>query len=1305
VVLEFLQACDNLNYDSGSVKISNTAGTTPNNISMADGYEAERNYDDEQQEELQEQQPVNEYDDPEFYGVPKSFLNRHKVAAVAATAELPAAAVVTEIVAQEDVAPKMDGEGAGETETDVGADESKEGEGAGAMESVPAPTEVPGPDPQSSEEPAAVLSVEEQAARDAEAQAAAAAVAAAEELAAEQKAAEEAAAAEAAAEAEAAEALRLQEEQLSAFAAADGTTLQRGMSTLSLRAGAAAAATAAQDTPALLRELSQVLLDLCLDFSADPAAAAQMCERNLCDGCVLMIDKDARLNPRDPRISHTIELMWNVLEPFIEQFKAHNASPDDVRQQLSHFSDQVVDFGRAVEVLQSVILFVQRSGFRVADKELRNEVLIILTMLAQFPCAVGYFIDCGLFHLLLTYACIDESGPESWDSYSADIGKIRNFATVADIDLEFKREIWFVVSELLRSNDPDALRIFASSPLQATVLQYMEHDSFDPHAHAHGHGHSRRADAGTGMGTGMGAESFNMSASMNASHDDTMYSKSQVVEEHKKEGTINHAKHRLKPPSATAMAAGNSTTFNGSTMSNPLKSTIMKKSIISQLPLSKLREFQLLAVAFLLHNAPRVLETFEELGGPVRVIALTLRYCQSDVADHKSFILYCLMLLQKCLVQSLAVRAFMEQNNMVQSFLYVYHKSDHEETQAQALRLIATLCANHNRPLQRSFDQLGGISDLVRLLANYVRKRPPLVGTKAGVKLTVRGESLLPDPFENPFGGEISVLIIAVLDCLVNVLVGNQALEATFAELEGIDVLLELMETSPFVLRLQALRFLSDVLVNKKLTIYANAWRSPKTLRSAAQILCHGWLDEEARVIGVKRLNGIVSDLSRPLGFQITNDPSQSGGGPAVGALSPAAVASVGKSGGAAGSPAAVSASMSPTEQQQQQQQLQESGWGTGDFGDYGDNNNNGYGSGEGGVGGVGGAGGDQEGPASPRESVAASSSVGVNYAEQALANGSTSLTVSKLASAILAGRNATQTNLPIEICTGAMERDSRVLVASILGSLGVYELYDVFGGGGGSVGGGQDHLGTGAGTVSGTQSQFGFNASLVSGGGGGGSGRGVSSAPQRLQMQQPQEQQQQQQHGGGRSPPTSPKQVNFQEFPSNAEMEEMAGYGGGGGGGSGGLNSVGGGPSVTLQSQSNVDGAGGAGGASNPLGLAPSDLQVLAMARHYSALREGEWWQAVRRSAEEEAQVVPIEADLALVNSRLQLSCDAAGVVQQEQITLYNDDDRMKKEEEEDFIGQIITKKEQQIKAEWLKKNGTKLVARAPGTTKVGKH
>jgi hypothetical protein len=61
--------------------------------------------------------------------------------------------------------------------------------------------------------------------------------------------------------------------------------------------------------------------------------------------------------------------------------------------------------------------------------------------------------------------------------------------------------------------------------------------------------------------------------------------------------------------------------------------------------------------------------------------------------------------------------------------------------------------------------------------------------------------------------------------------------------------------------------------------------------------------------------------------------------------------------------------------------------------------------------------------------------------------------------------------------------------------------------------------------------------------------------------------------------------------------------------------------------------------------------------------------------------------------------------VVQQEQITLYNDDDRMKKEEEEDFIGQIITKKEQQIKAEWLKKNGTKLVARAPGTTKVGKH
>jgi hypothetical protein len=40
----------------------------------------------------------------------------------------------------------------------------------------------------------------------------------------------------------------------------------------------------------------------------------------------------------------------------------------------------------------------------------------------------------------------------------------------------------------------------------------------------------------------------------------------------------------------------------------------------------------------------------------------------------------------------------------------------------------------------------------------------------------------------------------------------------------------------------QVLRFLSDILRNRRLRVFVMSWRSPKTLRSAVRILCHAWL-------------------------------------------------------------------------------------------------------------------------------------------------------------------------------------------------------------------------------------------------------------------------------------------------------------------------------------------------------------------------------------------------------------------------------------------------------------------------------
>ena len=46
------------------------------------------------------------------------------------------------------------------------------------------------------------------------------------------------------------------------------------------------------------------------------------------------------------------------------------------------------------------------------------------------------------------------------------------------------------------------------------------------------------------------------------------------------------------------------------------------------------------------------------------------------------------------------------------------------------------------------------------------------------------------------------------------------------------------------------------------------AWRSPKTMRSAAQLATHCWLDEDVRLGGIRN-NGIISNLMDPLGAHI----------------------------------------------------------------------------------------------------------------------------------------------------------------------------------------------------------------------------------------------------------------------------------------------------------------------------------------------------------------------------------------------------------------------------------------------------
>ena len=79
-------------------------------------------------------------------------------------------------------------------------------------------------------------------------------------------------------------------------------------------------------------------------------------------------------------------------------------------------------------------------------------------------------------------------------------------------------------------------------------------------------------------------------------------------------------------------------------------------------------------------------------------------------------------------------------------------------------------------------------------------------------------------------------------------------------------MLLNLVEVCQFIQRVQVLRILSDLLESSKLLSFVFAWRSPKTMRTAAQIFAHCWLDEEARLDVSRGKDGVIVNIEEPLG-------------------------------------------------------------------------------------------------------------------------------------------------------------------------------------------------------------------------------------------------------------------------------------------------------------------------------------------------------------------------------------------------------------------------------------------------------
>ena len=106
------------------------------------------------------------------------------------------------------------------------------------------------------------------------------------------------------------------------------------------------------------------------------------------------------------------------------------------------------------------------------------------------------------------------STPKSWPFYSMPIAKMRNYGSVHDIDLQLKRGMWLAISEVLASDDTDAILAVASSPLMENLLGYLEFDSFASQGQNQGQTQTQEAGGNNQATNGNGNGNGNVSPSM-----------------------------------------------------------------------------------------------------------------------------------------------------------------------------------------------------------------------------------------------------------------------------------------------------------------------------------------------------------------------------------------------------------------------------------------------------------------------------------------------------------------------------------------------------------------------------------------------------------------------------------------------------------------------------------------------------------------------------------------------------------------------------------------------------------------------
>ena len=233
-------------------------------------------------------------------------------------------------------------------------------------------------------------------------------------------------------------------------------------------------------------ELKLALMKTLLQASYTRESCQQMLDAGVLAPLFKALDADIRAE----NASIGIELLWNLLENIPE---ARNLETRETERRflarplplsmVAHVTVQEAPSTRraGAEALTKLMGSFLQAGYRKQDKELRNETLIAIMLLAEVEANRGAFVEAGLVDLVLDIAVMPEITPDYTTLQGTASKRVKSFVLTKDgSDLEAKQLVWHIIGYLCTV--AGALEAAVAGGFCAVLLMYLDGRHFQKQA-------------------------------------------------------------------------------------------------------------------------------------------------------------------------------------------------------------------------------------------------------------------------------------------------------------------------------------------------------------------------------------------------------------------------------------------------------------------------------------------------------------------------------------------------------------------------------------------------------------------------------------------------------------------------------------------------------------------------------------------------------------------------------------------------------------------------------------------------------